>query len=143
MAFCPASREKHLRDPQRGSQRCPCCRTHCWFPFCCHRVRLLLDVMELIGTESLSQRFHFAAQCAHRLPSLTCIVHDDSCHLKAMCLRNQADSPMAARLANLSSSLMSFTLQDILVHGARRHACQVCSATRRSSMASPLKSLKA
>ena len=38
---------------------------------------------------------------------------------------------------------MSFTLQDILVHGARRHACQVCSATRRSSMASPLKSLKA
>ena len=37
---------------------------------------LLLDVMELIGAESLSQRFHFAAQCAHRLPSLTCIVHD-------------------------------------------------------------------
>ena len=54
---------------------------------------LLLDVMELIGAESLSQRYHFTAQCAHRLPSLRCIVHDDSCHLKAMCLRQREGSP--------------------------------------------------
>lgn len=82
---------------------------------------LLLDVMELIGAESLSQRFHFAAQCAHRLPSLTCIVHDDSCHLKAMCLRNKADSAVAARLANFD-----FIIDDFHAAG---HSGEWCKET--------------
>jgi len=104
---------------------------------------LLLDVMELIGAESLSQRFHFAAQCAHRLPSLTCIVHDDSCHLKAMCLRNQADSPVAARLANFDFIIDEF-------HAAG-HSGAWCKETCLPSLQRnkevlngfPLKSLKA
>lgn len=77
---------------------------------------LLLDVMELIGAESLSQRYHFTAQCAHRLPSLRCIVHDDSCHLKAMCIRQRGDSPLAARLADF----------DFVIDGfhASGHTCQ-------------------
>ena len=84
---------------------------------------LLLDVMELIGAESLSQRYHFTAQCAHRLPSLRCIVHDDSCHLKAMCLRQREGSPLAERLANFDFIIDEFHASGrILAGGARRFA---------------------
>ena len=83
---------------------------------------LLLDVMELIGAESLSQRYHFTAQCAHRLPSLRCIVHDDSCHLKAMCIRQRGDSPLAARLADFD-----FVIDDFHASGHTGEWCkEVC-----------------
>ena len=53
---------------------------------------LIFDMLEIIGAESLSQRYHFAAQIAHRLRSLQIIVHDDACHLKAMCQREAQSS---------------------------------------------------
>lgn len=62
---------------------------------------LLFDMLEIIGAESLSQRYHFAAQVAHRLPRLQTIVHDDACHLKAMCHKERQTSAMAARLADM------------------------------------------
>ena len=58
-------------------------------------------MLEIIGAESLSQRYHFAAQVAHRLPRLQTIVHDDACHLKAMCHKERQTSAMAARLADM------------------------------------------
>ena len=107
----------HSAQPRQKSS----CRTHkesakdahaaartAGFLFAVTKSGLLLDVMELIGAESLSQRFHFAAQCAHRLPSLKCIVHDDSCHLKAMCLRNWTASAVAARLSEFDFIIDEF-----------------------------------
>lgn len=60
---------------------------------------LIFDTLEIIGAENLSQRYHFTAQIAHQLPSLQAIVHDDACHLKAMCQKEQGTSPLASRLA--------------------------------------------
>ena len=83
---------------------------------------LLLDMLELIGAESLSQRYHFTAQCAQRLPSLRCIVHDDACHLKAMCIRQRGDSPLAGRLADFD-----FVIDDFHAGGHTGEWCkEVC-----------------
>ena len=51
---------------------------------------------------SLSQRCHFASILAHRCPNLSTIVHDDSCHLKLMCLDRKASLRIAARLAGIN-----------------------------------------
>ena len=76
---------------------------------------LLFDMLEIIGAESLSQRYHFAAQVAHRLPRLQTIVHDDACHLKAMCHKERQTSAMAARLADMDFIIDHSTAGDIAV----------------------------
>ena len=113
-----------LPDTQgNGSPRC-CCSTNRWFPLGCERFRLelscifcvrdlcpsfvvsctgfVIDLHELIGAESLSQRYHFAARLADRLPLLTTLVHDDACHLALMALDHRQSSVTAARLAEMS-----------------------------------------
>ncbi|CAE7718139.1 hypothetical protein AK812_SmicGene4760 [Symbiodinium microadriaticum] len=62
----------------------------------------VIDLHELIGAESLSQRYHFAARLADRLPLLTTLVHDDACHLALMALDHRQSSVTAARLAEMS-----------------------------------------
>lgn len=65
-------------------------------------------MLEIIGAESLSQRYHFAAQVAHRLPRLQTMVHDDACHLKSMCLKERRTSVMAGKLADLNFIIDDF-----------------------------------
>ncbi|CAJ1368307.1 unnamed protein product [Effrenium voratum] len=69
---------------------------------------LIFDMLEIIGAESLSQRYHFAAQVAHRLPRLQTMVHDDACHLKSMCLKERRTSVMAGKLADLNFIIDDF-----------------------------------
>ena len=69
---------------------------------------LIFDMLEIIGAESLSQGYHFAAQVAHRLPRLQTVVHDDACHLKSMCLKERRTSVMAGKLADLNFIIDDF-----------------------------------
>ena len=82
---------------------------------------LIFDMLEIIGAESLSQRYHFAAQVAHRQPRLRTIVHDDACHLKSMCQKEKQTSVMAARLAD-----MDFIIDDFHSGG---HCGEWCKKT--------------
>ena len=54
---------------------------------------IVVDVGELIGAESLSQRFCLLGKPAARLPSLAVIVHDDACHLQLFAQANGQGSP--------------------------------------------------
>ena len=58
-----------------------------------------MDFSELIGSESLSQRYCFLADLAERWPDLKVVVHDDACHLRSMAESLAADSALAGRLA--------------------------------------------
>ena len=60
---------------------------------------VVLDICELIGAESLSQRYCFLANLAERWPDLKVVVHDDACHLRLMAESLAADSALAGRLA--------------------------------------------
>ena len=63
---------------------------------------LVADLHELIGAESLSQRYHFVTMLAHRLPVLQTLVHDDACHLLFMCRQHQHSSALADRLGKFN-----------------------------------------
>ena len=56
---------------------------------------------ELIGAESLSQRYAFLARLAGRLPDLETIVHDDACHLRLMAESKMATTDIAKRLVSM------------------------------------------
>ena len=60
---------------------------------------IILDVVELIGAESLSQRYCFLADLVARWPQLKIVVHDDACHLRIMAEGRQGDSDLGRRLA--------------------------------------------
>ena len=60
---------------------------------------VVVDVDELIGAESLSQRYRFLARLALRLPSLNIVVHDDACHLRLMAESQEKRTATATRLA--------------------------------------------
>ena len=62
----------------------------------------MADLHELIGAESLSQRYHFATILAHRLLDLQTLVHDDACNLRFMCKEQQQASAIAKRLGNFN-----------------------------------------
>ena len=63
---------------------------------------IVIDVGELIGAESLSQRVCFLAQKKARLPSLQTVVHDDACHLRLMAEANAEGPPVAKLLSTLA-----------------------------------------
>ena len=56
---------------------------------------------ELIGAESLSQRYAFLARLAVRLPDLGTVVHDDACHLRLMAESQTTRTAIAKRLASM------------------------------------------
>ena len=58
-----------------------------------------MDLDELIGAESPSQRYRFLARLAARVPTLKVIVHDDACHLRLMAESQQKRTAIATRLA--------------------------------------------
>ena len=60
---------------------------------------IIVDLDELIGAESLSQRYRFLGAVASRAPSLKVVVHDDACHLRLMAESMRDESPLAKRLA--------------------------------------------
>ena len=60
---------------------------------------IVVDLDELIGAESLSQRYRFLACLAERLPALAIVVHDDACHLQLMAESQEKLTPIANRLA--------------------------------------------
>lgn len=60
---------------------------------------VIVDVDELIGAESMSQRYRFLAALARRLPSLKVIVHDDACHLRLFAEACNLGTDLAKRLA--------------------------------------------
>ena len=60
---------------------------------------VVVDLDELIGAESLSQRYRFLARVAERLPTLKVIVHDDACHLRLMVESQEKRTAIATRLA--------------------------------------------
>ena len=45
---------------------------------------VVVDVDELVGAKSLSQRYRFLARLASRLPGLAIVLHDDACHSRLM-----------------------------------------------------------
>ena len=63
---------------------------------------LVVEVSEIIGAESLSQRYVFLADLAAIAPSLRIVVHDDACHLRLMAEGNRRDSALASRIASMS-----------------------------------------
>ena len=63
---------------------------------------IVIDVGELIGAESLSQRLCFLAQLKARLPSLQTVVHDDACHLGLVAEANAEGPPVAMLLSTLA-----------------------------------------
>ena len=69
---------------------------------------LIFDLLEIIGAESLSQRYHFLAQVASNLADLKTVVHDDACHLQAIAQREKRASPLAPRLAELNYIIDDF-----------------------------------
>ena len=83
---------------------------------------IVFELGELIGAESLSQRYCFLAKVASRLPSLKIVVHDDACHLRLIAEGNGQGNPMAARLA----SDMSFIVDEYHSSG---HVGQWCART--------------
>lgn len=68
----------------------------------------MADLHELIGAESLSQRYRFATILAHRLPDLQTLVHDDACHLHFMCKEHQQASAIAQWLGNFNFIIDKF-----------------------------------
>ena len=62
---------------------------------------IIVHLGELIGAESLSQRYAFLADVAQCAPNLNVVVHDDACHLYFMAASCKDDSEMAARLARM------------------------------------------
>lgn len=62
---------------------------------------LVVHIDEIIGAESLSQRYRFLSVVADRMPDLRCIVHDDACHLAQMAALQKGTSALSQRLANL------------------------------------------
>lgn len=59
---------------------------------------LVVDLDELIGAESLSQRYRFLARLVDRLPTLKVTVHDDACHLRLMAESQTQRAAIAKRL---------------------------------------------
>ena len=59
---------------------------------------VVVDLDELIGAESLSQRYRFLARLAARLPTLKIMVHDDACHLRLMAETQEKRTAIATRL---------------------------------------------
>ncbi|CAK0858744.1 unnamed protein product [Prorocentrum cordatum] len=59
----------------------------------------IVDIDELVGVESLSQRYRFLAVLKSRHPDLKVIAHDDARHLRSMVEANRASSPIAEELA--------------------------------------------
>ena len=60
---------------------------------------IVVDSDELIGAESLSQRYRFLGRLKVRLPSLRIVVHDDACHLRLMAESQEQRTPTATSLA--------------------------------------------
>jgi hypothetical protein len=83
---------------------------------------IVVDVDELIGAESMSQRYRFAAILASRIPSLKIIVHDDACHLRLMAESQKQQTPIAARLAaNISYIVDSYHASGHVGHWCSEH----------------------
>ena len=60
---------------------------------------VIVDVDELIGAESLSQRYRFLALLVARWPSLKVVVHDDACHLRLLAEARGSGTDVATRMA--------------------------------------------
>lgn len=63
---------------------------------------MIVDAMELITAESLSQRYAFMVQPASRTPFLTTVVHDDACHLKLFGNQRKRATDIAQRLGDMT-----------------------------------------
>ena len=81
----------------------------------------MVDLHELIGAESLSQRYHFTTILAHRLPELKTLVHDDSCHLFFMCREHQQASAIARRLGQFNFVIDRFHATGHVGEFCRQH----------------------
>ena len=61
---------------------------------------IIVHLEELIGAESLSQRYNFVCALASHVSTLSCIVHDDACHLGLMAKSQKGSSSLTRRLAD-------------------------------------------
>ena len=82
---------------------------------------LVADLHELIGAESLSQRYHFATILAHRLPALETLVHDVACHLLFMCREHENSSPIGKRLGQFNFIIDRFHAPGHVGEFCRQH----------------------
>lgn len=69
---------------------------------------LVAHVEELIGAESLSQRYPFLLHLLQHFPDLKTVVHDDSCHLHVMAQSQKQGSALAQRASHLNFIVDSF-----------------------------------
>jgi hypothetical protein len=81
---------------------------------------VVVDLDELIGVESLSQRYRFLARLAARLPTLKVVVRDDACHLRLMAESQEKRAAIARRLVEDCSYIVD-------EYHASGHVGQWCS----------------
>jgi len=82
--------ELYLRHCRSAGLQCACVSSG-----------VIVQVGEVYGTESISQRYFFLADLLERYPELQVVVHDDACHVYAFALRRRHESALAATLAAL------------------------------------------
>ena len=64
----------------------------------CSESGIAVDMEELIGAESLSQRYRFAASLAETLKK---IVHDDACHLRLVAENQKDEIDLSSRQSSI------------------------------------------
>ena len=83
---------------ETDSERQDCART-AGLLVACLSCGIITSMCEVLGCESLSQRYLFLSALVALYPELVAMVHDDACHLHKFCERRAHCSVAAARLA--------------------------------------------
>ena len=78
------------------------------FLFAISHSGLVVHLEELIGAESLSQRYAFLLHVLQQFPDLQTVVHDDSCHLHFMAQTQKSGSVLAEKASKLSFIVDAF-----------------------------------
>ena len=78
------------------------------FLFAISHSGLVVHLEELIGAESLSQRYAFLLHLLQTFPHIDTVVHDDSCHLHFMAQSQKAGSVLAEAASRISFIVDAF-----------------------------------
>lgn len=78
------------------------------FLFAISHSGLVVHLEELIGAESLSQRYAFLLHVLQQFPDLQTVVHDDSCHLHFMAQSQKSGSVLAEQASKLTFIVDAF-----------------------------------
>ena len=86
----------------------------------------VLHCSEFVGKESIPLRWFFMAQLKEKVPEWSCLIHDDSCHMKRFACKHRGRSQLAQDLSEMTFVLDRFhaaSHTDIWCH-RHCHPCQ-------------------